>query len=50
MGLSVRASFWWLPVLWKIIKWMKMRKKQSDVTRVRIREGEELVITRRGRA
>jgi hypothetical protein len=47
---TLRGSLWWLPLLWKIIKWMRKHKQQHDVTRVRIREGEEVAIMRRGRA
>jgi hypothetical protein len=43
---SVRESLWW-PVLWRAFKWLRGRDRKEDVTTIRLRKDEEVIIRKK---
>jgi hypothetical protein len=44
---SVRDSLWWIPVLWRALKWLRKRNRKQNVTTVRLRKDEEVIIRKK---
>jgi hypothetical protein len=44
---SVRDSWWWIPVLWRALKWLRKHNRKQTVTTVRLRKDEEVVIRKK---
>jgi hypothetical protein len=44
---SVRESLWWVPVVWRVLKWVRKRNRKRSVTSVRLRKDEEVVIRKK---
>jgi hypothetical protein len=44
---SVRESFWWVPVVWRVLKWVRKRNRKRSVTTVRLRKDEEVIIRKK---
>jgi hypothetical protein len=44
---SVRESLWWVPVVWRVLKWVRKRNRKSSVTTVRLRKDEEVIIRKK---
>jgi hypothetical protein len=44
---SVRESLWWVPVVWRVLKWVRKRNRKRSITTVRIRKDEEVVIRKK---
>ena len=44
---SVRESLWWVPVVWRVLKWLRKRNRKRSVTTVRLRKDEEVIIRKK---
>jgi hypothetical protein len=44
---SIRESLWWIPVLWRALKWLRKRNREQSVTTVRLRKDEEVIIRKK---
>jgi hypothetical protein len=44
---SLRESLWWIPVLWRALKWLRGRYRKEDVTTIRLRKDEEVIIRKK---
>jgi hypothetical protein len=44
---SVRDSLWWIPVMWRVLKWVRKRNRKKSVTTVRLRKDEEVIIRKK---
>jgi hypothetical protein len=44
---SVRESLWWIPVVWRVLKWVRKRNRKRSVTTVRLRKDEEVIIRKK---
>jgi hypothetical protein len=44
---SVRESLWWVPVVWRVLKWVRKRNRKKRVTTVRLRKDEEVIIRKK---
>jgi hypothetical protein len=44
---SVRDSLWWIPVLWRAFMWLRKRNRKQNVTTVRLRKDEEVIIRKK---
>jgi hypothetical protein len=44
---SLRESLWWIPVLWRALKWIRKRNRKEEVTTIRIRKDEEVIIRKK---
>jgi hypothetical protein len=44
---SLRESLWWIPVLWRACKWLRGRDRKEDVTTIRLRKDEEVIIRKK---
>jgi hypothetical protein len=44
---SVRDSLWWIPILWRALKWLRKRIRKQSVTTVRLRKDEEVIIRKK---
>jgi hypothetical protein len=44
---SVRESFWWIPVVWRALKWMRKHNRKKSVTTIRLRKDEEVIIRKK---
>jgi len=44
---SVRESLWWMPAVWRLLKWARKRNRKNRVATVRIRKDEEVIIRKR---
>jgi hypothetical protein len=44
---SLRESLWWIPVLWRAFKWLRGRDRKEDVTTIRLRKDEEVIIRKK---
>jgi hypothetical protein len=44
---SVRESLWWIPVVWRVLKWIRKRNRKRSVTTVRLRKNEEVIIRKK---
>jgi hypothetical protein len=44
---SVRDSLWWIPVLWRALKWLRKHNRKQTVTTVRLRKDEEVIIRKK---
>jgi hypothetical protein len=44
---SLRESLWWIPVLWRALKWLRGRDRKEDVTTIRLRKDEEVIIRKK---
>jgi hypothetical protein len=44
---SLRESLWWIPVLWRALKWLRKRDRKEEVTTIRIRKDEEVIIRKK---
>jgi hypothetical protein len=44
---SVRESLWWVPVVWRVLKWVRKRNRKKSVTTVRLRKDEEVIIRKK---
>ena len=44
---SLRESLWWIPVLWRAFKWLRKRDRKEEVTTIRIRKDEEVIIRKK---
>jgi hypothetical protein len=44
---SVRDSLWWIPVVWRALKWLRKRSRKRSVTTVRLRKDEEVIIRKK---
>jgi hypothetical protein len=38
---------WWIPVLWRALKWLRGRDRKEDVTTIRLRKDEEVIIRKK---
>jgi hypothetical protein len=38
---------WWIPVLWRALKWLRKRDRKEEVTTIRIRKDEEVIIRKK---
>jgi hypothetical protein len=44
---SLRESLWWIPVVWRVLKWVRNRNRKTHVTTVRLRKDEEVIIRKK---
>jgi hypothetical protein len=44
---SGRESLWWIPVLWRALKWLRKHNRKTIVTTVRLRKDEEVIIRKK---
>jgi len=44
---SVRESLWWIPIIWRVLKWIRKRNQKRSVTTVRLRKDEEVIIRKK---
>jgi len=44
---SVRESLWWVPVVWRVLKWLRKRNRKRSITTVRLRKDEEVIIRKK---
>ena len=44
---SVRDSLWWIPVLWRALKWLRKHNRKQTVTTIRLRKDEEVIIRKK---
>jgi hypothetical protein len=44
---SIRESLWWIPVVWRVLKWVRKRNRKTTVTTVRLRKDEEVIIRKK---
>jgi hypothetical protein len=44
---SLRESLWWIPVLWRAFKWLRERDRKEEVTSIRLRKDEEVIIRKK---
>jgi hypothetical protein len=44
---SLRDLLWWIPVLWRAFKWLRERDRKEEVTTIRIRKDEEVIIRKK---
>jgi hypothetical protein len=44
---SVRESLWWIPVIWRALKWFRKHNRKRNVTTVRLRKDEEVIIRKK---
>lgn len=44
---SVRETLWWIPVVWRVLKWMRKRNRKRNVAAIRLRKNEEVIIRKK---
>jgi hypothetical protein len=44
---SLRESLWWIPVLWRALKWFRKQSRKGTITTVRLRKDEEVIIRKK---
>jgi hypothetical protein len=44
---SVRDSLWWIPVLWRALKWLRKLNRKQTVTTFRLRKDEEVIVRKK---
>jgi hypothetical protein len=44
---SVRDTLWWIPIVWRVLKWVRKRNRKKSVTTVRLRKDEEVIIRKK---
>jgi hypothetical protein len=44
---SVRESLWWIPIIWRVLKWVRKRNRRESVTTIRLRKDEEVIIRKK---
>jgi hypothetical protein len=44
---SIRESLWWIPIVWRVLKWVRKRNRKTTVTTVRLRKDEEVIIRKK---
>jgi len=44
---SVKDSLWWIPIIWRVLKWVRKRNRRKRVTTIRLRKDEEVIIRKK---
>ncbi|MFM7123898.1 MAG: hypothetical protein ACKOXW_01255 [Actinomycetes bacterium] len=44
---SVKESLWWIPVIWRVLKWLRKHNRKKQVTTIRLRKDEEVLIRKK---